>query len=206
MTTLLFALLWLTQTESALALSEAARQNLGDGRQLIARLSGVDQRSDGQSPHLDIAIVKSGATTGTISFDLVADHYPTLKTAIERSFFWELETSFIDGAAGNIVRVGLFGRSGEDLLVIQEIVLLVEVRVEPRVLWVGAGSHLENQFDACVVETSARFRLIKSGIIERRLRSTKQVGRGQKDDGLEPYRRRCKAAPPRIDRITTPGG
>jgi hypothetical protein len=74
------------------------------------------------------------------------------------------------------------------------------------VLWVGAGSYLENQFDACVMETRARFRLIKAGIIERRLRSTKRVWPSLSDDGMAPYRRRCKAAPPQNDVITIPGG
>ena len=91
------------------------------------------------------------------------------------------------------------GRAGEDLMVLQEIVILVDVDGEtPRLLWLGLGDREENAFDACVVTTRATFKLARPGVLERTRRSTKWVTR-MTDPELDDYRRDCRAPAARRD-------
>jgi hypothetical protein len=174
------------------------RLTLGTDGELVSSLTGVDQQHDGQTPHLEIRS-RRGNVGGALTFDFSASEYPQLADVIGPSFFWTVASSFVDLGSKRIARVGVMGRAGEDLMVLQEIVVLVDVDGEtPKLLWLGLGDREENTFDACVVTTRATFKLARPGILARTRRSTKWVTR-MTDPELDDYRRNCRASPKTTD-------
>lgn len=167
--------------------------------ELVSTLTGVDQIHAGQKPHLAI-LQRKGQVARVLTLDFSAAKYPGLAEVIERSFFWTIQSSFVKLGSKRVARVGLLGRTGEDLMVLQEIAVLVDVDGEsPKVIWIGLGDREENQFDACMTKTLATFKLGRPGVLERTWRSTMSLGRPEKGDGFGDYRRNCRAAPERHD-------
>ena len=169
-----------------------SRLALGADAELISTLSGVDQDNDGQTPHLEITR-RRGHAAGVLTFDFSSAKYPAFADVIQPSFFWTVESSFVQLGSKRIARVGLVGRAGDDLMVLQEIAILVDLDGEtPRLLWLGLGDREENTFAACVVTTRATFKLARWGVLERTRRSTKWVTR-MTDPELDEYRQKCHA-------------
>ena len=185
---------------------ERSHLSLGADAELIATVTGVDQETAGQRPHLEIVRRKQGQPANAVAFDFTPAKYPALARVIESSFFWAVESSLVDLGAGRIARVGLLGRTGEDLMVLQEIAILVDVGgPNLKILWVGLGDRESNQFDACVIQTHATFSLAKPGLLQRTWQSTKSVSRGPKDDPYDDYRRKCRAPAVRRDQFPFSG-
>ena len=180
---------------------ERSRLALGQDTELelVSTLTGVDQIHAGQKPHLAI-VRRKGQVARVLTLDFSSAKYPGLAEVIERSFFWTIQSSFVKLGSKRVARVGLLGRTGEDLMVLQEIAILVDVDGEsPKLLWIGLGDREENQFDACMTKRLATFKLARPGVLERTWSSTMSLGRPEKGDGFGDYRRNCRAAPERQD-------
>jgi hypothetical protein len=189
-----------------LELPVRSRLVLGRDGELVAALTGVDQIHDGQTPHLEIAL-RRGHATGALRFDFSPAKYPALADVIAPSFFWVVDSALVQLGSKRVARVSLTGRTGEDLMVLQEIAILVDVDAEtPKLLWLGLGDREENTFDTCLVYTHATFDLPRPGTLQRTSRSSKKVSRGPKDDVLDDYRRNCRAPPVRRDEFPLAGG
>ncbi len=172
-----------------------SRLALGGDGELISTLTGVDQVNDGQTPHLEITR-RRGHAGGVLTFDFSPAKYPALAEVIRPSFLWTVDSSFVHLGSKRIARVRLVGRTGQDLMVLQEIAILVDVDGDkPKLLWLGLGDREENRFDVCVVDTRATFRLAAPGVLERTRRSTRWASRTVEDESIGDYRRTCRAAP-----------
>jgi hypothetical protein len=185
---------------------ESSRLSLGADTELVATVTGVAQKTAGRSPHLEIVRRKPGQAASAVAFDFTPAKYPALAQVIESSFFWAVESSLVALGPSRIVRIGLLGRTGEDLMVLQEIALLVDADGPSlKVVWVGLGDRESNQFDACIVQTHATFTLARPGLLQRTWRSTKSISRGTKDDPYDDYRRKCRAPAVRRDEFPFSG-
>lgn len=183
---------------------EISHLAVGQDVDLTIALSGVDQEHDGQKPHLEISSRRAGRTAGAVVLDFTTSKYPELADVIGPSVFWSIESSVAELGPKRVGRVGLVGRAGDDLAVMQEIAILLDVESEPRVLWIGRGDREVNQFDVCVIETHTDFRMPRPSTLERTERSTRVVSRSEDGDPHAGYRKRCKAPPPRRDRYPLP--
>jgi hypothetical protein len=182
------------------ATPERANLSIALGERLSATLSGVDQQHDDQRPRITIKLKKSAEAEKTIVLDLTPEKYPDLADVILGSFFWGVDATMEDLRGKQVARIGVYGRTGEDLMVMDEIAILLDVSQEPKVIWMGLGNREENRFDVCMIETRASFRLTKDGQLERRTRSVKHVKKvGDDDPGMALYARKCVAAKPRVD-------
>lgn len=175
---------------------------LAGDAELITTLTGVESMKEDQRPHLQLVIQRAGRASEALELELTPAAYPALADVIEPSFLWELGSSVLPLGSRRVARVRLWGRTGEDLMVNQEIALLVGLDDDapaPKLLWIGLGDRLENQFDTCMIETFATFRMSADGKLERHLRSTKTVDQKAKGTDYEDYLKGCKAPPPKTD-------
>ena len=152
-----------------------------------------------QRPRLSIGVTRAGQAEKKLELEFTPDKFPQFKDVIEASFSWGVETTAVKLGDKKVARVGLYGRTGEDLMVMDEIAILVDVDDTPRVLWLGPGDRATNNFDVCLVNTKATFRLTDDGRLERRTRSKKYVAKVQADDAMIEYVRGCKAPKPRVE-------
>jgi hypothetical protein len=179
---------------------------LGKDADLTATLSNVKEQDADQRPHLEITVQRFGKVIGTLTLDFAPERYPAFAEVLGASWLWIVDSSLIDLGPARVARLSLVGRAGEDLMVVQEIAILVEIEAEPTVLWLGLGDREENFFDACMTQTVATFRITQPGTLERRLKSTKRVSRGSKDDPFSEYRKQCKAPAEKRDVFLVGGG
>jgi hypothetical protein len=189
--------------------TERAGVAIGPGVRLTAVLTGVEDGKPEKRPRLSIGVKRAGQVEKKLGLEFTPDKYPQFKDVIEASFFWGVETTAVKLGDKQVARVGLYGRTGEDLMVIDEIAILVDVDDMPRVLWLGPGDRQTNDFDVCLVNTKARFRLTEDGRLERRTRSKKYVAKVPKGDDMMLYVRRCKAPEPKVEVFplsAVPGG
>jgi hypothetical protein len=182
------------------ATPERAELSISPGQRLSAILSGVDQQHDNQRPRIAIRLKKSAVAEKTLVLELTPEKHPDLAGVILGSFFWRVEATIEDLGGKQVARIGVYGRTGEDLMVMDEIAILIDVNSEPQVIWMGLGNREENRFDVCVIETRASFRLTKDGQLERRTRSVKHVNKvGDDDPEMAQYVRECKTPKRRVE-------
>ena len=100
------------------------------------------------------------------------------------------------------LRVDLVGEGGEDYAIAQEVVVFLR-RGKDRLqaVWTGLGDRTEIRFDACRLESRARFSLASGGDLlrTRRSRSAFSNPGGIATDLLRSLRRDCLAAEPTRD-------
>ena len=184
----------LLAAEKAPPTPERASVSIPPDLQVSAVLTGVDQTHERQRPEVSIGLTRAGQAEQELALKFTPEKYPQLKDVIEASFFWDIAASTVKLGDKQVARISLYGRTGEDLMVVDEIAILVDLDDTPRVLWLGLGDRGTNQFDVCVVDTKSTFSLTKDGLLERRTRSKKHVAKvDPEDEGMAHYVRNCKA-------------
>ncbi len=102
------------------------------------------------------------------------------------------------------VRVDITAQSGEDLRVAQTVTALFRVAGPIQPLWTGASERHELRFDACSLDTTARFTLSRTGELVRARRTRRRF----RDPGgvdaatLTSAKAECLATPPARDTFT----
>ena len=114
---------------------------------------------------------------------------------------WRLAVQPAGIAGADWLRVDVTALSGEDLLLAQTVTAFFRNDGSLQHLWTGASDRHERRFDACALDTTARFSLSSSGELVRDRRTKRTVGAPGGGDGesMASTKAKCVAPPPARD-------
>jgi hypothetical protein len=172
----------------------------GEGRLLLAAL----RKPQAGSPELRVAVAIAGGddSAGPLKLTLQGPEAAQLRAVAERAEDWGVKIARAPAAPKTHLELDLYGTSGDDYFLGEEIVTFVQVEGKRlRAVWSGLGQKQDRRFDSCLLLSVPTFKFLGREL-ERRVKTTRTF----RDAGIDraeaaSLRKNCVAPPEATDRF-----
>jgi hypothetical protein len=168
------------------------------GRWLLAAIRRPDQKS--RHLRLAAAIAAPNTPVSVLQVRLEGPEALKIRDLAGAAEDWRIAIAPL-AASPPEVRVDVFGSSGEDLFIGQEIATFFWLEgTELRLLWTALGDKVDRRFDSCLLDSQATFKFMPGRRVQRTVNTTSTFQNG----GVDPkeaarLRKECVAPPPAVE-------